>query len=93
MDEIQKIPPSEPVYNTKYVYVYESTPEVVYVGYTPGYMWSYPWYGVPIYGTGYPTRLTGDRAATTRIRRRGACTSPITRTRAGAWASRTRSGS
>ena len=54
MDEIQKIPASEPVYNTKYVYVYESTPEVVYVGYTPGYMWSYPWYGVPIYGTGYP---------------------------------------
>lgn len=54
MDEIQKIPPSEPVYNTKYVYIYESTPEVVYVGYTPGYMWSYPWYGVPIYGTGWP---------------------------------------
>ena len=54
MDEIQKIPASEPVYNTKYVYIYESTPEVVYVGYTPGYMWSYPWYGVPIYGTGWP---------------------------------------
>src|SRR5262249_28049957 len=36
MDEIQKIPPTEPVYNTKYVYIYDSTPEVVYVGYTPG---------------------------------------------------------
>lgn len=53
MDEIRKIPPSSPVYNTSYVTIYESDPEVVYVGYTPGYMWSYPWYGVPIYGTGW----------------------------------------
>lgn len=52
-EEIQKIPPSSPVYNTTYVRVYESTPEIVYVGYTPGYMWSYPYYGVPIYGTGW----------------------------------------
>ncbi len=52
-DEIKKIPPSEPVYNVTHVTVYESTPSVVYVGYTPGYMWSYPWYGVPIYGTGW----------------------------------------
>lgn len=36
--EIDKIPPSSPVYNTTYVTIYESTPEVVYVGYTPGYM-------------------------------------------------------
>lgn len=52
-DEIAKIPPSSPVYNTTYVHVYESTPEVVYVGYLPGYMWSYPYYGVPVYGTGW----------------------------------------
>ena len=52
-DEIQSIPPSSPVYNTTHVHVYESTPEVVYVGYTPGYMWSYPYYGVPVYGTGW----------------------------------------
>jgi hypothetical protein len=52
-EEIQKIPPSSPVYNTTYVEIYDSTPEVVYVGYTPGYMWSYPYYGVPIYGTGW----------------------------------------
>ncbi len=52
-EEIAKIPASSPVYNTTYVQVYDSTPEVVYVGYTPGYMWSYPYYGVPIYGTGY----------------------------------------
>ena len=51
--EIKKIPPSEPVYNTTYVTVYESTPEVVYVGYTPGYVNSYGWYGAPVYGTGW----------------------------------------
>ncbi len=53
MEEIRKIPPSEPVYNTTYVNIYESTPQVVYVGYTPGYLWSYPWHGCPIYGTGW----------------------------------------
>jgi len=52
-EEIKKIPPSSPVYNTTYVTVYDSTPQVVYVGYTPGYMWSYPYYGVPVYGTGW----------------------------------------
>jgi hypothetical protein len=52
-DKIAEIPPSSPVYNTTYVTIYDSTPEVVYVGYTPGYMWSYPYYGVPIYGTGW----------------------------------------
>ena len=52
-DQIQQIPPSSPAYNTTYVHVYQSTPQVVYVGYTPGYMWSYPYYGVPVYGTGF----------------------------------------
>lgn len=52
-EELAKIPPSSPVYNTTYVEIYDSTPEVVYVGYTPGYMWSYPYYGVPVYGTGW----------------------------------------
>ncbi len=50
---IAQIPPSSPVYNTTYVKIYDATPEIVYVGYTPGYMWSYPYYGVPIYGTGW----------------------------------------
>lgn len=54
--DIQSIPPSEPVYNLTEVHIYESTDSVVYVGYTPGYLWSYPWYGVPIYGTGWPYR-------------------------------------
>ena len=51
--EVDQIPPSEPVYNTKYVYVYSSTPEVVYVGYLPGYTYSYVYNGVVVYGTGY----------------------------------------
>ncbi len=52
-EEIDKIPPSSPVYNTTYVEVYDSTPEVVYVGYTAGYTGSYPYYGAPYYGTGW----------------------------------------
>jgi hypothetical protein len=52
-DEIQKIPPSSPVYNTTNVHIYESTPDIDYVGYKPGYLWSFPYYGVPVYGTGW----------------------------------------
>ena len=51
--EIAKIPPSVPVYNLTYVAVYAATPQVVYVGYTPGYTGAYPYYGVPVYGTGW----------------------------------------
>ncbi len=52
-EEVDEIPPSSPVYNVKYVYIYDYTPEVVYVGYTPGYTWSYVYGGVVVYGTGY----------------------------------------
>ncbi len=51
--KVDEIPPSAPVYNVKYVYIYDSTPEVVYVGYTPGYYHSYMYGGVVVYGTGY----------------------------------------
>jgi hypothetical protein len=51
--EVQSIPPESPCYNVKYVYVYDSTPDVVYVGYTPGYYWCYPYYGTIVYGTGF----------------------------------------
>ncbi len=51
--EIQKIPPDHPGYNTRYVQVYDSTPDVVYVGYTPGYIGCYPWYGTVVWGTGW----------------------------------------
>jgi hypothetical protein len=51
--EISKIPPSVPVYPVTYVDVYAATDQVVYVGYTPGYTGAYPYYGVPVYGTGW----------------------------------------
>ena len=50
VDDIQ---PDCPVYNTRYVYVYDSTPDVVYVGYLPGYLGCYPYHGTVVYGTGY----------------------------------------
>lgn len=51
--EVEKIPASSSAYNVKYVYVYDSTPEVVYVGYTPGYMGCYVYGPTVVYGTGY----------------------------------------
>lgn len=51
--ELDEIEPSSPVYNTKYVYVYDSTPSTVYVGYTPGYLGSYVYYDTIVYGTGW----------------------------------------
>lgn len=50
---VEAIPPESPVYNVKYVYVYETTPEVVYVGYTPGYTGSYVYNTTIVYGTGW----------------------------------------
>ena len=52
-DDVQEIPPESPAYNVKYVYVYDYTPEVVYVGYTPGYVGSYAYGPCVVYGTGY----------------------------------------
>ncbi len=52
-EEIAKIPSSNPTYNVKYVYIYETTPTVVYVGYTPGYYGSYIYGPTVIYGTGF----------------------------------------
>lgn len=52
-DDVQKIPASSPVYNVKYVYIYESTPTVVYTGYTPGYLGCYHYGPTVVYGTGY----------------------------------------
>ena len=51
---IYTIPPSSPIYYVTYVRIYEATPEVVYVGYTPGYLGTVvaP-YGTVVYGTGY----------------------------------------
>jgi hypothetical protein len=51
--EISKIPPSSPVYNIKYVYIYDFSPDYVYVGYTGGYTGSFLYEGCLFYGTGY----------------------------------------
>jgi len=50
---VSRIAPTSPVYHVKYVYIYDSTPDVVYVGYTPGYLGSYAYYGTVVYGTGW----------------------------------------
>lgn len=52
-DEVDYIPPSYPVYNTKYVYIYDVTPDWVYMGYTPGYLGTYIYGPTIFYGTGY----------------------------------------
>ena len=51
---IYTIPPSSRLYYVTFVRVYDSTPDVVYVGYTSGYYGTYvaPG-GVVVYGTGY----------------------------------------
>jgi len=51
--EVNDIPPSDPNYRVRYVYIYDSTPEIVFTGYTPGYLGSYVQAGTVIYGTGY----------------------------------------
>ena len=50
---IYTIPPSAPVYNVRYVHIYDATPQIVYVGYTPGYIGTYRYYGTVVYGTGW----------------------------------------
>jgi hypothetical protein len=50
---IQSLPPSHPHYNVKYVSVYGSTPEEVYVGYVPGYAGCYVAGPTVVYGTGW----------------------------------------
>lgn len=53
---LDDIPPSSPAYNTRYVYIYDVQPDVIYMGYTPGYLWSFPYGGAVVYGTGYRYR-------------------------------------
>jgi hypothetical protein len=52
-ESIYFIPASNPVHYVKYVYAYDTTPEVVYVGYTPGYTGCYVYGTTVVYGTGY----------------------------------------
>lgn len=53
-DAIYAIPVSSPLHYVTYVRIYSSTPDVVVVGYTPGYFGVNLSDGVVVYGTGYP---------------------------------------
>ena len=52
-NDVDAIPPTSPLYNTKYVYVYDVTPDYVYMGYTPGYLNAYVYGPTVVYGTGF----------------------------------------
>ncbi len=52
-DIIYTIPATSPIYHVTYVHIYDSTPEVVYVGYLPGYTGTYVYNTTVVYGTGY----------------------------------------
>ena len=52
--QIYSIPVSSPLHYVTYVYVYDSTPTVVYTGYTPGYLGTcVSTDDTVVYGTGY----------------------------------------
>lgn len=50
---IALIPPRYPVYYMKYVYIYDVTPDYVWMGYTPGYLNTFICGPTIVYGTGY----------------------------------------
>lgn len=52
-EAIYTIPPSSASHHVTYVYVYDSTPDIVVTGYTGGYTNMYVSYGVVVYGTGW----------------------------------------
>ena len=52
-DELNEVPPGCPVYNAKFVDIYDITPDYVYVGYTPGYLNSFVFGPTVVYGTGF----------------------------------------
>lgn len=51
--EVVSIPPNCPVFNMKFVHIYDFTDDIVYVGYTAGYLGAFLYHGVIFYGTGY----------------------------------------
>ena len=51
--QVDTILPTSPVHNVKYVQIYDATPDVVYVGYTPGYTGSYVYHNTIVYGSGW----------------------------------------
>jgi hypothetical protein len=51
--DVDLIPPSYPVYNSKYVNIYDVNDDYVYMGYTPGYLNSFVYGPTVVYGTGF----------------------------------------
>jgi hypothetical protein len=51
--DVDLIPPSYPVYNAKYVNIYDVNDDYVYMGYTPGYLNSFVYGPTVVYGTGF----------------------------------------
>jgi hypothetical protein len=51
--DVDLIPPDCPVYNAKFVNIYDSDPNYAYMGYTPGYLNSYIYGPTVVYGTGF----------------------------------------
>lgn len=47
------IPPRYPVYAMKFVYIYDVTPDFIYMGYSRGYLNSFVYGPTVVYGTGY----------------------------------------
>jgi hypothetical protein len=52
-DQMDLVPPECPVYNARFVEVYEVRPDFVFDGYTPGYLNSYIERNCLVYGTGF----------------------------------------
>ena len=51
--EIYSIPESSPKYNVTYVRIYNTTPDTIVYGYTPGYYGAFVAGGAVVWGTGY----------------------------------------
>jgi hypothetical protein len=51
--DLERIPASSPAYYSRHAYIYDVTPDYVYMGYTPGYLGSYVYGPTVVYGTGY----------------------------------------
>ncbi len=52
-DEVYTIPPSSPLYNVRYVRVFDYTDDVVYAGYYPGYLGWHVYGPTVVYGSGW----------------------------------------
>jgi hypothetical protein len=54
--DVDNIPADNIAYNTKYVYIYDYSPDYVWTGYTPGYLGCYIYGPTVVWGTGWNYR-------------------------------------